>query len=99
MEGIAEVIKSCLQRKSKFIKIKNKLSRYTIHELRAAAKLFDIKAVGRKDELFNKINNHLNNKILLEDNLIELERNAKRRDDIKPYRFNIIPELKKGLEK
>ena len=98
MEGIAEVIKSCLQRKSKFIKIKNKLSRYTIHELRAAAKLFDIKAVGRKDELFNKINNHLNNKILLEDNLIELERNAKRRDDKKPYRFNIIPELKKGLE-
>ena len=98
MAGIAEVIKSCLQRKSKFIKIKNKLSRYTIHELRAAAKLFDIKAVGRKDELFNKINNHLNNKILLEDNLIELERNAKRRDDKKPYRFNIIPELKKGLE-
>ena len=83
MTGIAEVIKSCLQRKSKFTKIKNKLSRYTFNELRTAAKLFDTKAVGKKDELFNKINNHLNNKILLEDNLIELERNAKRRDDKK----------------
>ena len=46
----------------------------------------------------NKRNNHLNNKIVLEDNLIELERNAKRRDDKKPCKFNIIPDLKTGLE-
>ena len=95
---MARLIKSCLQRKSKLVKTKSKIWRYTVHESRVAAKLFNTKAVGRNDQIFNNINNHLNKKIILEANLIKLGHKAKRRKDKKFYRFNIIPELKKGFE-
>ena len=98
MADSAEVIKNGLQRKSILAKIKNKLQSYKTHSLRRAAKLFDIKSVGRKYELLNKINNHLNNNILLKDIQIQLEHNAKRRDDKKSYTFSINPDLKTGLE-
>ena len=50
MVDVAEMIKSCLQRNSKFIE-KNHLPYYTLNELRVPAKLFDIIATVRKIEL------------------------------------------------
>jgi len=47
MADIADVIKSRLQHKSKFVKIKNKLSRYTIKELRSFTKDQNLKIIGQ----------------------------------------------------
>ena len=45
---LQKMIESCLRRKSKFIKIKNRESLYTINELHIPAKLFSLKAIDEK---------------------------------------------------
>jgi DNA polymerase II small subunit/DNA polymerase delta subunit B len=79
MSDIVEVIKSCLQRKSNFIKIQNQLPHYKINELRSFAKGHNLKIIGRKIEIPNTINDHLNYKISMCDHYIQWAQNVKRK--------------------
>jgi len=53
MADISKVIKSRLQHKSNFIKIRNQLPHYKIIELRSFASEHNLKDIGKKIEMFN----------------------------------------------